>query len=185
MGAVSRLCVWFEDYPWKLSPRLARDGKLDRLSFLHVNAEPFRIWWSADPLQWPLLVAWCGGPAAARLARRRPSEVKEAALDGLCAGLGISYHRLASRIRGIWSHNWEEDPFSRGAFSYVLAGGMHAGKQLSRPVQSTLFFAGEATDPEGSGTVEGALGTGYRAARQVHAALRHRSPRKSAAGGGR
>jgi monoamine oxidase len=38
-------------------------------------------------------------------------------------------------------------------------------------VESTLFFAGEATDPEGSGTVEGAITTGLRAARQVRTML--------------
>jgi monoamine oxidase len=38
-------------------------------------------------------------------------------------------------------------------------------------VESTLYFAGEATDSEGTGTVEGALSSGLRAARQVHAML--------------
>jgi len=41
-------------------------------------------------------------------------------------------------------------------------------------VESTLFFAGEATDPEGAGTVEGAIATGLRAARQVSALFRPR-----------
>jgi monoamine oxidase len=43
---------------------------------------------------------------------------------------------------------------------------MDAPKQLTRPVESTLFFAGEATDTENSGTVEGAIASGYRAAKQ-------------------
>jgi len=42
-------------------------------------------------------------------------------------------------------------------------------------VQRTLFFAGEATDPERSGTVEGAIASGLRASRQVDAASRRRS----------
>jgi 16S rRNA (cytosine1402-N4)-methyltransferase len=40
-----------------------------------------------------------------------------------------------------------------------------AAKRLARPVDHTLYFAGEAADVEGrTGTVHGAMGTGYRAA---------------------
>jgi monoamine oxidase len=50
----------------------------------------------------------------------------------------------------------------------VGVGGGDAPKQLSRPVQSTLFFAGEAADAEGrNGTVHGAIGSGERAADEV------------------
>ncbi len=52
-------------------------------------------------------------------------------------------------------------------------GGSEAPKILARPVEGTLFFAGEATDTEGrTGTVEGAIATGLRVARQVGAALK-------------
>jgi monoamine oxidase len=69
-------------------------------------------------------------------------------------------------------HNWERDPFSRGAYSYAAVGGSGAARKLARPVEQTIFFAGEATDTDGhSGTVEGALATGSRAARGVLLAL--------------
>ncbi|HEY8311045.1 MAG TPA: FAD-dependent oxidoreductase, partial [Gemmatimonadaceae bacterium] len=59
-----------------------------------------------------------------------------------------------------------------GAYSYATVGGSGAGRKLARPVEQTVFFAGEATDTEGhSGTVEGALATGSRAARGVLQAL--------------
>jgi monoamine oxidase len=62
-------------------------------------------------------------------------------------------------------HDWSRDVFARGAYSYVLAGGTDAASALARPVRGTLFFAGEATDVEGrTGTVHGAIATGYRAA---------------------
>jgi hypothetical protein len=39
---------------------------------------------------------------------------------------------------------------------------------LARPVERTLFFAGEATHTDGqSGTVSDALASGYRAAEEV------------------
>ena len=65
-------------------------------------------------------------------------------------------------------HDWQSDPFSRGAYSYIRPGGMHAPAELARPVEDTIFFAGEATDTEGhGGTVHGAMRTGHRAAREV------------------
>jgi monoamine oxidase len=172
MGPVTRLTFWFEDYPWRLSPRLGRDGKLERLSFLHLKSGPFKIWWTPFPLRWPLMVAWCGGPASAGLARRKSGEIEGAALQDLSVGLGVSRRRIASKVRAVWTHDWNNDPFARGAYAYALAGRDDSVSSLARSVESTLFFAGEATDPEGSGTVEGAISTGLRAARQIRAALR-------------
>ncbi|HEX4961841.1 MAG TPA: FAD-dependent oxidoreductase, partial [Thermoanaerobaculia bacterium] len=58
------------------------------------------------------------------------------------------------------------------AYSYPRVGGAEAGRRLARPVEGTLFFAGEATDTEGSnGTIEGALASGLRAAKQAASAL--------------
>lgn len=172
MGTVTRLSVWFEDFPWKLNPRVSRDGKLDRLVFLHLRSGPFKIWWTPYPLRWPLLTAWCGGPPAASLARRKKREIEAAAIEDLAAGLGVSMRRISAGVLKIWSHDWNGDAFARGAYAYALAGKSRAGKWLSEPVESTLYFAGEAADPDGAGTVEGALATGFRAARRVHAMLR-------------
>ena len=60
-------------------------------------------------------------------------------------------------------HDWSRDPFSRGAYSYVAAGGVGARLTLAAPLGDTLFFAGEATSDDGQGgTVNGALETGER-----------------------
>jgi monoamine oxidase len=63
--------------------------------------------------------------------------------------------------------NWQTDPFSRGAYSYTGVGGRDAHAALARPVDGTLFFAGEATNAGQSGTVAGAIASGYRAAREM------------------
>jgi monoamine oxidase len=65
-------------------------------------------------------------------------------------------------------HDWDNDPFSRGAYSYVGVNGLEAQRLLASPVENTLFFAGEATVTQGAiGTVHGAMATGKRAAREV------------------
>jgi monoamine oxidase len=48
---------------------------------------------------------------------------------------------------------------------------------LARPLDATLFFAGEATEPEETGTVSGAIASGRRAARQVEMVLGSRKKR--------
>jgi monoamine oxidase len=49
-----------------------------------------------------------------------------------------------------------------------MVGGDDARQSLARPVDHTLFFAGEATDTGNeAGTVTGALTSGIRAAREL------------------
>ena len=158
MGSVSRLVVWFREMPWDLHP----------LSFLQLGGGPFNVWWTAYPLRFPLAVAWSGGPPAAELSGRKPEEVAAVAFRTLAEQTGISRRRIESHVEGLWLHDWTADPFARGAYSYAKVGGSQAAKLLSRPVQRTLYFAGEAADAEGrTGTVEGAIATGLRAAKQI------------------
>lgn len=63
--------------------------------------------------------------------------------------------------------DWQHDPFSRGAYSYVAVGNAAAPHRLADAVENTLFFAGEATDERQEGTVAGALASGYRAAEEI------------------
>jgi monoamine oxidase len=166
MGPVVRLVLGFRELPWN------DRSELCRLRFLQTADETFRVWWTAYPLRVPVLVAWSGGPPAAAVSRRKPEEVEAAALRALATQTGLSRQRIASRLEAVWSHDWNADPLSRGAYSYARVGGSEAAKILARPVEKTLFFAGEATDEEGrTGTVEGAIGTGLRAAKQVKRAL--------------
>jgi monoamine oxidase len=76
--------------------------------------------------------------------------------------------RIAGLLARAYFHDWQTDPFSLGAYSYVRAGGMEAQKQLAAPVSGTLFFAGEATNSQGHhATVHGAMSSGYRAAAEI------------------
>jgi monoamine oxidase len=65
-------------------------------------------------------------------------------------------------------HDWQSDPYSRGAYSYALADSEEPARRLAAPVGNTLFFAGEATDFSGhNGTVHGAIASGQRAATEL------------------
>jgi len=69
------------------------------------------------------------------------------------------------------AHDWGNDPFALGAYSFSVAGLDDGPEVLAKPLRDTLFFAGEATAEE-LGTVHGALDSGLRAAREVVAALK-------------
>ena len=77
---------------------------------------------------------------------------------------------VTRELQGYYYHDWQQDPFARGGYSYVTVGGSEARAALAQPIEDTLFFAGEATDAE-EGTVTGALQSGVRAAGEVLAAV--------------
>jgi monoamine oxidase len=121
----------------------------------------------------PVLVGWCGGPCARRIVEESPGAVIDAAIAALARHVGLPRGRIASMVEQTWMHDWEHDPYSRGAYSYQKVGGIDAPAELAKPIRGTLFFAGEASEASGgTGTVHGAIATGTRAARQVLRALR-------------
>jgi monoamine oxidase len=74
---------------------------------------------------------------------------------------------LARHLTACACHDWQADPFFGGAYAYVKTGHAGAPTTLTRAVENTIFFAGEATHPEHSGTVHGALESGQRVALAV------------------
>jgi monoamine oxidase len=118
-----------------------------------------------------LIVAWAGGPKASALNGTSRAELIERALNGFGALFGEP--ALARQeFEGGLMHDWDHDPFARGAYSYIAVGGGDARAALAAPVDGTLFFAGEATSSDGqSGTVNGALETGERAAQEAATSL--------------
>jgi len=164
MGAATRLVFAFDRPAWNETRALA--GR--EAGFLHVgNGGPFPVWWTALPERAPMLVAWTGGPAADAIAAQPIALQRKVALRGLARALGTTAAKLEGAVTGAWTHDWQRDPYARGAYSYTRVGGANAARTLARGIEGTLFIAGEATVSEGSGTVEGALASGQRAARQV------------------
>lgn len=75
---------------------------------------------------------------------------------------------LEASLEQFYTHNWHKDPFTAGAYSYIPVGGLDAQSELARPLEDTLFFAGEATNDKGHhATVHGAIATGLRASHEV------------------
>ena len=100
-----------------------------------------------------MLTGWSGGPRAERLAGRSESEIVNGCLASLSRVLGVGQGSLELDLVAAHFHDWSKDDFSRGAYSYVPVGGAGAASALAEPVKDTLFFAGEATAPDGANVV--------------------------------
>jgi monoamine oxidase len=148
-----------------------RKERLSRTTFLQASGVEIPAWWTSYPLRTSLVVGWAGGPAAMAVGAE-PDRLVARGLSSLADALGIDRRVLSRHLVRSFVHDWSRDPYARGAYSYALVGGSDAAQALARPVRGTLFFAGEATEAEGrTGTVHGAIATGYRAAQQAHRAL--------------
>lgn len=128
----------------------------------------FPTLWSRMPQHAPILIAWAGGDAVHRLYETNPDPVRAAldACDELFPGVDVR-----AQLQAAYVHDWQADPYARGAYSYLRVNGGNAREVLRAPVAGTLHFAGEATSSDYDGTVSGALETGEQAAIAVSESL--------------
>jgi monoamine oxidase len=144
----------------------------ERMYFLHTDGFLPQFWDSckgkSDTSH--VLTAFVGGSRADRLDDMGVDPVRFA-LEELDEIFGA---KIASRSfeRGLIA-DWGADPWIRGLYSYPTLQTTEASREaLARPLGGKIFFAGEATNTLGaSGTVHGAMETGWRAAGEVRAAL--------------
>ena len=156
MGQVAKVLMRFHEAFW------------GDFTFIHSPAESLPTWWSQFPGRAPLLAGWAGGTRAEKLSLESDDALLDHALESLSHIFRESKSFLEQALVEFYMHNWHKDPFSAGAYSYIPVGGVDAEAQLARPLDDTLFFAGEATNSDGHfGTVHGAIATGLRAAKEI------------------
>jgi monoamine oxidase len=103
-----------------------------------------------------LIVAKAAAAAAVRTARLED-------LVGTVLPCRMTAEVISARVA-----DWGTDPWSAGAFCYPKVGCGWASPAWARPIDRTLFFAGEATTARSlPPTVHSALGSGLRAAGEL------------------
>ena len=169
MGNVLRIALRFRERFWedvKLWDQEARMVSFDDAGFFHYPDAPFPTWWTQLPMRAPLLVGWAGGPKADAITGSADALVRKA-IESLSLIFNLSAEDIQSQLVSSYFHDWRDDSFSRGAYSYLPVNGLESQRILSQPIAETLFFAGEATSVGHIGTVHGALQTGQRAAQEI------------------
>ena len=120
------------------------------------------------PFGHPVIECFLGGAGAEFLNEQGPGAAFAKALEEL-AGLFGSDARLS--LRSLAASNWGRMRAIGGGYSHALPGCAGARKDLARPCEGRIFFAGEATHPYDFSTAHGAHDSGVRAAEEVLAAL--------------
>ncbi|HVW83354.1 MAG TPA: NAD(P)/FAD-dependent oxidoreductase [Bryobacteraceae bacterium] len=162
-GNALRITYRFRDAIWE---------KHRRLSFLHGD-EAFPVWWTPYPVLAPVITGWAAGPKADAMRGRESEELRDIGLRSLRSLLGED----PGEPDAFFVHDWAEDPWARGAYSYVRVNGMKAQMALAEPVEDTLWFTGEACAPAGHiGTVHGAIASGIAVAQRISGNKRWKGP---------
>jgi monoamine oxidase len=167
VGPVIRVSLCFQEKFWERDPKIADS------SFLFTDDPQFPTWWTTNPLPYPILTGWAAGPNAKAHSGRSKDEIAKSAMQSLARIMNVAAIDLQKQMTGSFTHDWQADPFSCGAYSYTAVGGLDAAQALAQPVANTLYFAGEATNSDGyTGTVHGAIATGLRAAKELLESVR-------------
>ena len=108
------------------------------------------------------VLTFLGGGSASRTLRTRAERGGAALLAELCwlnlAGTPVIASHLCS---------WDDDAFARGGYAYFDAGFDPSARRLLRKPAGRVFFAGEHTSERWQRYMNGAIETGYRAARDA------------------
>jgi monoamine oxidase len=162
LGHVARLSMRFRAPFWEASPMRDSGG------FVLIPGALFPVMWTGVSRRSHVLTLWAGGPASRPLLDLDRNELVERALSILGRAFAIARPELEKSLVDGATHPWSKDPLSCASYSYPRVGGADAGDALAAPLDDTLFFAGEAAcAPPENGTVEGALASGRRAAREI------------------
>jgi len=163
MGQAVKVVLKFRTPFWEG----VRCGLYREAGFFRCVGQPFPTYWTQLPMRSHLITAWAGGPKA--IALRGASA--EDRIDLALRGFGVIFRDptlVRAEFEEGYTYDWGRDQFARGAYSYVTVEGGNAREALAASVDGTLFFAGEATANDGQGgTVNGALETGERAAKEA------------------
>jgi monoamine oxidase len=162
-GNASKILLRFKDIWWNK----ARGQDLSKLKFLRSN-EVIYSWWTQYPEIQPVLTGWIAGPAATELKDKTLEEITELALTSLSNIFMIDKEKLRENLVHAAYFNWPSDPLSLGSYSYSMVGSENAYKELRKPVDDKIYFAGEALClGNESATVEGALASGLETAKKI------------------
>lgn len=158
-GSVIKLLFMFSNNFWK--------SYADDIGFI-LSDQQIPTWWTQIPTESNLLTGWLGGPKAATMSTYSDNEILQAALESLANIFGKSVEELQDQLTHYKIICWQNNPYTKGGYSYMTLDSIAAKTKLSEPIADTIFFAGEAYYSGASqGTVEAALQSGMDAAQKL------------------
>jgi monoamine oxidase len=161
-GNVIKLLLRFKR-PWWID---VNSGDLSDLLFL-ISDKTVPVWWTQRPADHPVLTGWLAGPPSKRLGHLDERALIETGLASLAGIFALAPELLQQDLVAARAIDWANDPFARGAYSYVTLDTRSAQAALA-DVEGVIRFAGEALyRGRDMGTVEAALTSGLETARAL------------------
>ncbi|MFZ4826696.1 MAG: FAD-dependent oxidoreductase [Phototrophicaceae bacterium] len=162
MGVLSKLYLQFPEVFWDADAHLIG----------YVDAESRGRWGEclnlADVVQQPILLCFNAGQYGQEVESLSDADIIAGAMTMLRTIYGDDIPAPIGHLRS----NWSNDPYSYGSYSsYGVGSTPDDIEALAESVADVLFFAGEATNFDYSGTVHGALISGQRAAEELIEAI--------------
>lgn len=168
--------------PWREAARRLPLGRNEKLFVEILGGSPFELETHAygDPRDsitgsylirphgWPVIECYLGGEGAEALEREGPAAGFARAETQLASLFGENARK---NLRPLAATCWSRMDQIGGAYSSALPGCAAARRDLARPFDGRVFFAGEATETEDFSTAHGAYASGLRAAGEAIAAL--------------
>jgi len=157
MGLLDKLYLRFPSIFWPKEAEL--------LGYLGKNNGEWAEWLNiAHYTNEPILLGFNAATFARKVEKWSDQEIIESAMTTLRNIFGSTIPAPLD-----WQiTRWADDPFAWGSYSYLAPGtSSETLKELARPVDGKLFFAGEATSSDYQSTVHGAYLSGIRAAEEI------------------
>jgi monoamine oxidase len=167
-GDIIKILLLFNESFWKKKETRERTGHdLKKLFFLNSDAS-VPTWWTQYPSEVPLLTGWLSGSAAKERMDLHEEKILQEAIASLALIFKASEEYLKNNLSAWKIMNWNKDVFAHGSYTYATVDAEKQVETAGKPVEHTLFFAGEAFSPEsGYGLVEAAVNSGLKTAKLV------------------
>lgn len=146
-------------------PKVFWESKYDWLEYVSPKAGEWVEWVSfARPTGLPILLGFNAADAGRAIETLSDDKIVASAMQTLRTIFG----RNIPDPTDFQITRWNADPFAGGSYSFNPVGALPEMREhLAKPVDDTLFFAGEATNRKYFGTVHGAYLSGIRAADEI------------------
>jgi monoamine oxidase len=158
-GSIIKVLLQFDTPFWEEET----NGGIRDQAFMFTD-EIIPTWWTQGNGN-PLLTGWLGGGKAYELKDKTNEEIWQIALQCLSRLFKTGIETLNNRLAGWHVANCTTDPYTRGSYAYDMLESENVRQLLNKPVNNTLFFAGEYLySGPAMGTVEAALNSGQATA---------------------
>ena len=158
-GSVLKILLYFKKAFW--------ERKKQKISII-LSDQQIPTWWTQLPEKNKILTGWLGGPNAEKLSSVNNDEILQIALKSLSEIFNMPVKELHKQLISSHIFKWHKEKFSNGAYTFPMPKTNDAIKKINKPIEETIFFAGEALYiGNAPGTVEAALENGKKTTSKI------------------